>query len=238
ILRRPPRLEQSMAHSMSVRCPACRREHAYSPPEYPCSCGAPVTVPLSAGATAVLVRHRSWSDAWTEVPCGSCGEAGHWPQPEFGCPCGATVRLAPQAPAENTAGLGGPTRRAPFRPVTIRTGDDAVSCAAHFLRWLGFRDVETAVPRPASGLDLRGPEVVGVVDASTVPTGGASVETLWLYAMTEQQTPVAFSLAGFERGARNRADELRLPLFVLDLTGTPQPVNDAADALLNRGAGG
>ncbi|MFX4292416.1 hypothetical protein [Streptomyces bohaiensis] len=227
-----------MSHSVSVRCPACRREHAYSPPEYPCVCGAPVAVPLLAGADAVLVRHRSWSDAWAEVPCGACGEPGHWPQPEFCCPCGAMVRLAAGAAAAADPGATRTTRRGPFRPLTIRTGDDAVSCAAHFLRWLGFGEVETASPHPAPGPDLRGPAVVGLVDASTVPTGCAAIETLWLYAMTEQRTPVAFSLAGFERGARNRADELRLALFVLDLTGTPQPVNDAADAVLHRGAGG
>jgi hypothetical protein len=28
---------------------------------------------------------------------------------------------------------------------------------------------------------------------------------------------------------------LGVPLFVMDLTGTPQPVNDAADELIRRG---
>ncbi|WP_103501835.1 MULTISPECIES: hypothetical protein [unclassified Streptomyces] len=225
-----------MAHSVPVRCPACRREHTFSPPEYPCSCGAAVSVPLLSGGGAVLVRHRSWADSWTEVRCSSCGEAGQWPQPEFCCPCGAMVRLAPGTggAAEHGTGVG----RAAFRPLTIRTSYDAVSCAGHFLRWLGYQDVRTAMPRPASGIDLRGSRVLGVVDATTVPTALRDVETLWLHGMSEELTPVAFSLAGYERAARARADELRLPLFVLDLTGTPQPVNDAADGFAARGAEG
>jgi hypothetical protein len=35
--------------------------------------------------------------------------------------------------------------------------------------------------------------------------------------------------------ARDRADRLAVPLFVMDLTGTPQPVNDAADTLIRTG---
>jgi ribosomal protein S27E len=221
-----------MVHSMPVRCPACRREHGFSPPEYPCTCGAAVSVPLLPGGGAVLVRHRSWSEAWAEVTCAACGKAGQWPQPEFCCPCGAMVRLSQSSPDEDTPP--DPDRPA-FRPVTIRTAYDAVSCAAQFLRWLGFQEVRTAVPRPASGIDLRGPRVVGLVDPTTVPTAQRDIETLWLHGLTESVTAVAFSLAGYDREARGRADELRLPLFVLDLTGTPQPVNDPADALLHRG---
>lgn len=49
---------------------------------------------------------------------------------------------------------------------------------------------------------------------------------------------MAFSLAGYDRRARTRADALRLPLFVLDLTKAPQPVNDPADAVLRDGPDG
>jgi hypothetical protein len=41
-----------------------------------------------------------------------------------------------------------------------------------------------------------------------------------------------FSLAGYATEARQRADQLDVPLFVLDLTGTPQPVNEAASRLV------
>jgi hypothetical protein len=53
--------------------------------------------------------------------------------------------------------------------------------------------------------------------------------------MTESADCVYFSLAGYDADARARADQLHVPLFVLDLTGTPQPVNAIADALDARG---
>lgn len=49
-------------------------------------------------------------------------------------------------------------------------------------------------------------------------------------------TSVFFSLAGYAQDARARADGLCIPLFVMDLTGTPQPVNGPADELLSTGA--
>ncbi|GAB2870880.1 hypothetical protein [Streptomyces mayteni] len=226
-----------MAKSVPVRCPACRREHAYVPPEFPCACGAPVAVvsARAGAASAVPVRHRSWAGSWAEVDCLACGRPGQWPQPQFDCPCGVTVRLAqvdeiPVTPRRDRAD------RAPFEPLTIRTAYDAAAGAAHFLRWLGFPEVRATVPRAAAGVDLRGIGVVGLVDPTTRPTGTRPVETLWLHGLAESAVPVAFSLAGYQRAARERADELRLPLFVLDLTGTPQPVNDPAEELLRMGA--
>ncbi|WP_165988468.1 hypothetical protein [Streptomyces sp. YIM 98790] len=218
-----------MAKSVPVRCPACHREHAFIPSEYPCGCGAPVPVPLH-GAVPVQIRHRSWADSWTEVACPACGQPGQWPQPEFSCPCGVTVRLAASGGAEAAEEMH--DGRPAFRPLTIRTACDAVACAEQFLRWLGFEKVRSAMPRRETDIDLRGPEVVGQVNPATSPTGPREIETLWLHGMAESLTAVAFSLAGYEREARTRADELHLPLFVLDLTGTPQPVNDAADTLL------
>lgn len=240
-----------MARSVPVQCPVCRREHMYVPPEYPCSCGAPVTVPLTGERAPAAVPHRSWAGAWTELHCPACGRPGQWPQPEFDCACGTRVRLVPAdeeagedpGPAADGGGPGNPAaegtqgERPPFRPLTIRTAYDAVACGARFLRWLGFAEVRTAVPRPASGVDLRGPTVVGLVDPTTVPTQARALETLWLHGLSKGALPVVFSLAGYERLARTRADELWLPLFVLDLAGIPQPVNDPGDALVREGAG-
>jgi hypothetical protein len=62
------------------------------------------------------------------------------------------------------------------------------------------------------------------------------VECLWLTAMTESADCAYFSLAGYATDARTRADALGVPLFVLDLTGTPQPVNSPADELDGTGA--
>ncbi|MFC7929820.1 hypothetical protein [Streptomyces cinereoruber] len=126
--------------------------------------------------------------------------------------------------------------RGAFRPVTIRTGRDAVAAAASYLRWLGFRDVVQPEERPASGVDLRAPGLVAQVDPSTRPAGLRAVECLWLNGLSASATSVFFSLAGYTPEARTRAAEIGLPLFVLDLTGTPQPVNHAADDLAAGGA--
>ncbi|MBA0052118.1 hypothetical protein E0L36_14775 [Streptomyces sp. AJS327] len=133
----------------------------------------------------------------------------------------------------------GPYRRPPtvgprpaFQPVTIRTAHDARHAAAHYLRWLGFREVRVTDRRPSSGLDLRGPRVVGHVDPTTSPVEARDVETLWLNGLNESRTAVCFSLAGYTAESRHRAEGLGLPLFVLDLTGTPQPVNTPANRLL------
>ena len=222
---------------MLVRCPACRREHSYIPPEFPCACGAPVEVPPArAGAAAVPVRHRTWAGSWTEVDCATCGRRGEWPQPEFECPCGVTVRLAAGPEPSPAPALA--AARTPFEPLTIRTAHDAVACAARYLDWLGFAGVRTAVPRPGSVIGLTGQGVVGLVDPATTPTGPRRIETLWLHGRTQDALPVAFALAGYERHAREQADALSVPLFVLDLTGTPQPVNEAARELTARGAPG
>nr|WP_250764977.1 hypothetical protein [Streptomyces sp. MSC1_001] len=134
------------------------------------------------------------------------------------------IPLPPTAPRPVRA-------RGAFRPVTIRTARDAVAAAAEYLRWLGHRDVVQPEERPTSGVDLRAPGLVAQVDPSTRPTGLRAVELLWLNGLSSSAVSVLFSLAGYTPEARDRAAEVGLPLFVLDLTGTPQPVNDAADDL-------
>lgn len=236
-----------MAESVPLRCPVCRREHTYTPPSYPCACGAHVTLPLRRDGTPVPVEHRTWAGSWVTVQCASCGEEEQWPRPELGCSCGTTLQLpldrtrfaAPesQAPAPEpqpaaVRPLLPPKPRPAFRPITIRTAQDARTAAAQYLRWLGFPEVRMTDKRPASGVDVRGPGVVGHVDPTTSPTALRDIETLWLNGLNEGAVAVCFSLAGYAREARARADELGVPLFVLDLTGTPQPVNDPADDLL------
>lgn len=242
-----------MAENLPVRCPACRREHVYTPTAYPCPCGAPVTLPLLSGGAPVQVRTRTWADSWVEGRCSACGRQDQWPQPEFGCPCGAMVRLPvapiPRAGAERRSPAGpstGPARAVPapatpvsrppvrpaFRPITIRTARDAVTAAAQYLLWLGFAEVRVAREGSCTGVDLRGTRVVARVDPTTAPTALRDIETLWLNGLNDSVQAVCFCLAGYARDARERADELHIPLFVLDLTGTPQPVNDPADQLV------
>ncbi|MFJ7958902.1 hypothetical protein ACIQ62_21705 [Streptomyces sp. NPDC096319] len=144
-------------------------------------------------------------------------------------------RYPPHIPLPVTAPRPEP-RRGAFRPVTIRTSRDAVAAAAGYLRWLGYRDVVQPEERPASGVDLRAPGLIAQVDPSTRPAGLRAVECLWLNGLTSAAVSVFFSLAGYTPEARSRAAEIGLPLFVLDLTGTPQPVNHAAEELAAGGA--
>lgn len=121
-------------------------------------------------------------------------------------------------------------RRA-FQPITIRTARDAVTVAALYLRWLGYQDIRRADQRPPSGIGLAARGLLAQVDPTVRPASLRDVECLWLTAMTESAHCVYFSLAGYTTEARARADALGVPLFVLDLTGTPQPVNGLADEL-------
>ncbi|MGW3812546.1 hypothetical protein [Streptomyces sp. NPDC005046] len=308
-LTRRDLLEWAMAESVPVRCPACRREHLYTAPSYPCVCGAPVTTALDRLAEPTPVTHRAWDEDWAEVRCEACGRETEWPRPELGCPCGTTLRIpvrgvravhrpggAETAPGAtdtterdgtNASARGGdeaghrnaaarnrrdgdesgppdgggnrladgereqgagasastgagrrigrdvsPARRPAFQPVTIRTARDAVTAAALYLRWLGYRDIRRADQRPPSGIGLAARGILAQVAPTVRPASLRDVECLWLTAMTESAECAFFSLAGYADDARARADTLRVPLFVLDLTGTPQPVNSPADDLI------
>ncbi|MEU9284374.1 hypothetical protein AB0D57_06505 [Streptomyces sp. NPDC048275] len=263
-----------MSESVPVRCPACRREHLFAAPSYPCACGAPVTPPLDRLADPAPVTHRTWDEDWVTVPCDSCGREDQWPHPELGCSCGTTLRIPVRGVrrplrAEVTPGTGetspaspgsvpgdrapaaprspvhpdhvplpsaAPTHRPAFQPVTIRTARDAVTAAALYLRWLGYGDIRRADQRPPSGIGLATRGILAQVDPTVRPASLRDVECLWLTAMAESTGCVYFSLAGYADDARLRADALGVALFVLDLTGTPQPVNSHADKLIAAGA--
>jgi hypothetical protein len=236
--------------SVPVRCPTCRREHAYITPEYPCPCGSPTAPPLMRGAPAVPLTHRTWNDDWVSVRCPACGRHDEWPHPELCCPCGAVLRIPVRPLAAHdipppVAGSVDPSHiplprtaahpRPSFRPLVIRTARDAVSTAALYLKWLGYRDVVQTEVRPSSRIDLRAAGIIAQVDATTRPTALRDVECLWLNALNSSVSSVLFSLAGYTNEARSCADGLAVPLFVLDLTGTPQPVNGPADELISVG---
>ncbi|MFI1398027.1 hypothetical protein [Streptomyces sp. NPDC020681] len=241
-----------MADTVPVRCPSCRREHLYAAPVYPCACGAPLAPPLLRAAPTEPITRRTWLDDWVTVRCTECGRQDHWPQPELGCPCGTVLRIPVRpvsTPVPTT--LRGLTVASPshiplprtatvprpsFRPVTIRTARDAVTAAALYLKWLGFRDIVQPEVRPSSGIDLRGPGLVAQVEPSTRPANLRSVECLWLNGLNSSAASVFFSLAGYADDARSRADDLGIPLFIMDLTGSPQPVNGPADELVSMGA--
>ncbi len=232
--------EWAMPESVPVRCPACRRAHRYTAPPYPCACGAPVTPPLDPDAVPVPVGHRAWREEWVTVRCGHCGRDGEWPRPELGCPCGTVLRIpvaGPRTPAPSSPAVpAAPRGRPAFRSVPVRTARDAVTAAVLYLRRLGHEDVRRADRHPPAGIGLAGRGVLAQVDPSARPATLRDVECLWLTAMTESARCLYFSLAGYAEDARSRADALGVPLFLLDLTGTPRPVNGPADALDREGA--
>ncbi|WP_225095725.1 hypothetical protein [Streptomyces sp. CoH27] len=230
-----------MPESLPVRCPACRRDHVYRAPSYPCACGAPTAPRLDPAAEPAVTAHRAWDDEWLTVPCAACGRGNQWPRPELGCPCGTVLRIAvtttPPANSGVPPAAAGPevrTDRPRFRPRPIRTARDAVTAAALYLRWLGYRDIRRADQRPPQGIGLAAPGLLAQVDPAVRPAAPRDVECLWLTAMTESTDCVYFSLAGYTDDARSRADGLRVPLFVLDLSGTPRPVNTHAHATSKR----
>jgi hypothetical protein len=237
--------------SVPVRCPACGRDHAYHAPAYPCPCGTPTVPPLLPDAPVVPITHRTWNDDWVTVRCRGCGRHDQWPRPELCCPCGAVLRIPvrPVAPPDNAPAPGdaappshiplprtAPVPRPAFRPAAVPGADDAVATAARYLRWLGYRDVvRPSRPSPAR-IDLRAPGLLAQVDVSARATALRDVECLWLHALGASATGVFFSLAGYAPDAGARADGLGMPLFTMDVTGTPQPVNGPADELLSTGA--
>ncbi|MFJ9020561.1 hypothetical protein ACIRPU_11335 [Streptomyces sp. NPDC102259] len=238
---------------VALRCPACRRRHQWPHPELGCACGAVIRIPVTdptpepeAGARPDS-RAESGPGAGARQAHESVPESGPGPgqapepEPESGhdptAPTStSTSTPPPQAPPAPAPAPAPAEQRRPFRPVAIRTARDAVTAAALYLNWLGHGDIRRADQRPTSGIGLAARGLVAQVDPSVRPASLRDVECLWLTAMTESADCVYFSLAGYAEDARARADQLRVPLFVLDLTGTPQPVNAMADALDAGGA--
>ncbi|WP_328718620.1 hypothetical protein OHT52_03435 [Streptomyces sp. NBC_00247] len=222
---------------VTARCEACGREDHWPQPELGCPCGTVLRVPVLTGPPA---------DIATEPETGP--EAATKPEPgtEAGPDAGAATGAAPTTVAGPAAGGGPPAHiplprtasrpRAPFQPLPVRTARDAVTAAGLYLGWLGYRGISQPDERPASRIDLRAEGAMAQVETSTCPTGVREIECLWLNALSESVSGIFFSLAGYEDAATRRADLVSMPLFALDLTGTPQPANGAAEELLSAGA--
>ncbi|WP_323138416.1 hypothetical protein [Streptomyces sp. NBC_01571] len=239
-LRRPPRAEIAPDTAAEpdpdrdgtpARSPHTTGAHAPHTSDAPASQGAGTTTPraaeVSSAPGAGAGPARSVDAPSAGGPAADGGRHAGDPPPDGG---------APAAPGRSRLPDAAPTPRPAFQPVTIRTARDAVTAAALYLRWLGYRDIRGADQRPPSGIGLAGRGVMAQVDPTVRPASLRDVECLWLTAMSESTRCVYFSLAGYTDDARSRADLLGIPLFVLDLTGTPQPVNAPADDLTTTGA--
>ncbi|MEV7176099.1 hypothetical protein [Kitasatospora sp. NPDC093679] len=249
------------AGGTAIRCPACRAEHVYEAPSLPCPCGAQLRVPLLRGGVPVQVRFRSWEDSWLSMRCPHCGRNDQWPQPEYTCNCGATVRLpvdrAPRLPSAGAAGRPVGARpyttavppeqpaspsgrhrlmRPPFRPQPVRSPQDALPAAAHYLQWLGFEDLELTDGQDREAVTLLGSRMVAQVDTWPDPADVKAVECLWMQTLhSEEMASAMFTLAGYSHQAVVRGEQLLVALFTLDVSGIPQPANGAAEALMETG---
>lgn len=232
---------------VAVRCLACGSSAEWPQPELGCDCGTLMRLPVRPPpAESEDEESGRGSGTGTDSRAGSGRQGAGAPNSAGGeGPRGAAAAPPGRPPSGSGSAApsafgtlrppgipGRPGTRPAFRPVTIRTAQDARTAAAEYLRWLGFASVRATEKRPASGVDLRGAGLVAHVDPATEPTALRAVETLWLNGLNEEVRTACFSLAGYSREARTRADTLGVALFVLDLTGMPQAVNDAADELI------
>ncbi|WP_078616544.1 hypothetical protein [Streptomyces sp. 351MFTsu5.1] len=200
---------------VTVECALCGRRSEWPHPELGCACGTVLRIAVTADGAgpARSVPERAAARGGT-ADAAEAPAAAERPS--------LAENRGPATPA--------PPRRA-FQPLTIRTARDAVTVVALYLRWLGYQDIRRADQRPPSGIGLAARGLLAQVDPTVRRASPRDVECLWLTAMTESAHCVYFSLAGYTTEARTRADSLGVPLFVLDLTGTPQPVNALADEL-------
>ncbi|MFE9257324.1 hypothetical protein [Streptomyces sp. NPDC006879] len=225
---------------VSVRCTACGRQSEWPHPELGCPCGAVVQLPVrpvdARDDTEQDERDGEDSTSRSQVLPPKTRDVGHDMRTDGGPtrPQGAAAGILPAPGAQRVPSIPRPA----FRPVTIRTARDAVAAAALYLRWLGFHEVRQPDARPsaATAVDLRAPGLVAQVDPTTIPVTLRAVECVWLNGLTASATSAYFALAGYTHEARARAEDLQIPLFVLDLTGTPQPVNAPAEEFLRLGA--
>ncbi|MEU8587537.1 hypothetical protein AB0C59_11135 [Streptomyces sp. NPDC048664] len=245
---------------VTVRCASCEREDQWPHPELGCPCGTVMRIPVRAPGSPrepgpggpgpaeasdgpSAGERRTGSAAWDDRVRREAPGASDGPEP-WDLPGGwddAPAADGASGPADATSGPprgpapGGDAPHLPrppaFRPLAIRTTRDAVTDAALYLRWLGYRDIRRADQRQPHGVGLAARGVLAQVDPTVGPVSLRDVECLWLTAMSESARCVYFALAGYSDAARLAADRLAVPLFVLDLTGVPRPANGPADEL-------
>lgn len=212
-----------------VRCHGCGRQDYWPQPELGCPCGALLRIPVRPVEPAP--PDEAVPPAPREVPRATAPEPDVPPVPPSHIPLPRTARAG----------------RPSFRPVAIHTARDAVAVTERYLRWLGFSEVRrqsqaAGVGGPGGPFDgeavgLRGPGLIARVDPAPDPVDLRAVECLWLNGLTAPAATACFALGGYADDARDRADELGVPLFVLDRAGGPRPVNGPAADLVSASGG-
>jgi hypothetical protein len=211
---------------LSMRCPSCGRSEQWPQPEFTCACGAQVRLPVDTDRQPVPVLPAVHQPQPRTSPPSRPAAAGRPPLPP------SAPQPVPQSPVRGRVA----PPRPPFVPHPVRTSDDAILAAARFLEWLGFGELEVSDSQDREGVCLLGTTVVAQVDPWTEPADLRAVECLWLNTLhADELQPVMFTLAGYNQESRNRADQLLVALFELDLAGVPQAVNSTARELLRTG---
>lgn len=131
---------------VTVRCESCDREDQWPAPELGCSCGTALRIPVRG------VRRPQRA----QLAPGAVGEANHDTDEDTGAAAAPDTRPHPDIPdtRPQPSDVTSPEPRPAFQPVTIRTARDAVTAAALYLRWLGYRDIRRADQRPRRGSAL------------------------------------------------------------------------------------
>jgi hypothetical protein len=211
-------------------CPRCGASDEWPKPEYTCACGAIVRLPVDSSSR---MRLKAASEERMDRPLPRVRPA---PGREPG-------RLPPHYSPGGEYGRGGPGERRPapqpapppqFRPLPIRTRDDALQTVVRYLVWLGCTGVHIAPTRGQEKASVRGPGIAAQVETWASNAELRAIELLWLHTLNENVTGVFFSAAGYTPDAAVRAEQLGISLFILDITGMPRPVNDTARAWLER----
>lgn len=242
---------------LSMRCPSCGRSDQWPQPEFTCNCGATVRLPVDraprAGAGGPQGSRPLGVRPQYPAPGAFHGDdtngALYADNPGHpGAPGGARRAPHPGPPSTPHPGPGAPAipppvpqggrwqNRPPFRPQPIRTGQDAVLTAARYLEWLGFGELELTEGQEREAVTLLGDRLVAQVDTWPEQADMRSVECLWLQTLhAEEMAAAMFTTAGYSHQATVRGEQLLVALFTLDDGGVPQPVNGAAEALLETG---
>ncbi|MCX4749819.1 hypothetical protein OG455_30620 [Kitasatospora sp. NBC_01287] len=245
---------------LSMRCPNCGRSDQWPQPEFTCNCGATVRLPVDRAPRAGTTGPQGSRPLGVRPQTGATGaprydgslyadRPGHPGYPGYpGYPAGAPgsggapgSAGAPGSPvppaAPPTVPQGGRWQnRPPFRPHPIRTAQDAVLSAARYLEWLGFGELELTEGQEREAVTMLGERVVAQVDTWPEQADMRSVECLWLQTLhAEEMAAAMFTTAGYSHQATVRGEQLLVALFTLDESGVPQPVNGAAEALLETG---
>ena len=217
---------------LNMRCPSCGQSDQWPQPEFTCPCGAQVRLPVDTHRAPVPVLPAVQPPAQPQ-PADRQSRSAPPTRPASSGRPPAPQPSVPQPPVRAHA----VPPRTPFVPHPVRTSDDAILAAARYLEWLGFGELEVSDSQDREGVCLLGTTVVAQVDTWTEPADLRAVECLWLNTLhADELQPIMFTLAGYNQESRNRADQLLVALFELDLAGVPQPVNSAARELLRTGA--